>query len=129
MGKIKTRDYLKVWCGIHVLVHKNLSKARNINQAIVIVIKGLYSSSNYIIKFKKLSSFIYSFSILISICAKEQSQKNTTSSQHLKRVLHITKQEIINVVNYVDYKLHCIAKLMMHIYVENVTKRFMKQIF
>ncbi|RYR21756.1 hypothetical protein Ahy_B03g067085 isoform B [Arachis hypogaea] len=49
----------------------------------------------------------------------------------MKRVHHhniIIMMVVQNLVSYVDFKLHCIAKLMMLICVESVTNGFIRQI-
>ena len=66
-------------------------------------------------------------------CAKVlQKRKNVVSARgfHLNRLLHYVKQDQVQyLVSFVGCKLHCIAKLIMHIYVENVTIQFTKPIF
>jgi len=39
------------------------------------------------------------------------------------------KKAVLNAVNCVDHRLHCIVKLMMHTCEENVMQGFMEQIF
>ena len=53
----------------------------------------------------------------------------SAGASHLKRLLHMVQQEVQHLVSFVVCRLHCIAKLMMLIYVENVTNGFMKPIF
>jgi len=49
----------------------------------------------------------------------------SAAASYMKREI----QEVVNVASCVDYRLHCIVKLMMHTCVENVIQGFMELTF